>query len=290
MSHRTPVLFKRITPYLLLLPTLCYMAVFIGYPLVEAIILAFQDPTSGMFSLVNFETLARDFHFWEALKYTFTLAAIIIPLQVLLALTVTLILGTRFKGSNLVLYIFIIPLTISDVAAALIWYNILSGSGYLNKVLLSLGLIDKPLHFFGYAYRDMEVLAIVITEIWRATAIVFVVLFAGFQMIGRDYIEAAEVFGASWLQKLRYIILPLLKPSLQTALIIRTLFALQIFGVVWILAGRDIPILAGEAYYWQNEVRVPNVAAAYSLLIAAFSVLIGWLYIKLLKPEYLVRE
>jgi len=290
VSLKTSSIFKKLAPYLLLLPTLGYMVVFIGYPLIEAVILAFQDPDTGVFSLVNFETLAQDFHFWDALKYTFVLAAIIIPLQVLLALAVTLLLSTKFKGSNLVLYIFIIPLTISDVAAALIWYNILSGSGYLNKILLSLGLIREPIHFFGYAYRDMEVLAIVITEVWRATAIVFVILFAGFQMIGRDYIEAAEVFGASWLQKLRYIILPLLKPSLQTALIIRTLFALQIFGVVWILAGRDIPILAGEAYYWQNEVRVPNVAAAYSLLIAAFSIIIGWLYIKLLKPEYLTER
>ena len=290
MSAETSSRFKVLIPYALLAPALTYMAVFVGYPLIEAVGLAFEDPSSGSFSLANFETLARDFHFWEALKYTFSLAVIIIPLQVLLALSVTLLLSFRFKGSDLVLYMFVIPLTISDVVAALIWYNILTGSGYLNRLLINAGLVDSPIPFFGYAHRDMEVLAIVITEVWRATAIVFVILFAGFQMIGRDYIEAAEVFGATWFQKLRHIILPLLKPSLQTALIIRTLFALQVFGVVWILAGRDIPVLAGEAYYWQTEIKNSNVAAAYSLIIAASSVLLGWLYIKLLKPEYLIER
>ena len=287
-NNKTFLFFSsKIIPYILLLPTILYLLIFIGYPLIQAVIMAFQDPRTGAFSLVNFNTLFEDFNFWQAIKYTFLLAAIIIPLQVLFALGVSLLLYTKFKGSNYVLYFFIIPLTISDVAASLIWYNILSGSGYLNKILITLGLIDKPIHFFGYAYRNMEIVAIVITEIWRATAIVFVVLFAGLQMIGKDYIEAAEVFGASTLQKVRHVILPMLKPSLQTALIIRTLFALQVFAVVWILAGRDIPVLAGEAYYWQVEIRNPNVAAAYALFIAFFSIILGYIYLKMFKTRYL---
>ena len=136
----------------------------------------------------------------------------------------------------------------------------------------------------------MEFLALVATEVWRATAIVFVIIFAGLQMISRDYLEAAEVFGATFRQKLRYIILPLLKPSLQAALLIRTLFALQIFGVVWILAGRDIPVLAGEAYYWQTDVRNYHVASAYAIIIALMSIIISFIYITTLKPHYAERR
>ena len=274
------------TPYLLVAPALIYLFTFIGYPLVQAIVLAFQDPSTGSLSLTNFETLFKDAYFWDALKYTFILALIIIPLQTLLALSVALFLNMKFKGANVVLYTFTIPLTISDVAAALIWYNMLTTSGFLNRLLLNLGVIKEPVYFFGYVYRHMELLAIVVTEIWRATAIVFVIIFAGLQLIGRDYLEAAEVCGASVLQRLRYIVLPLIKPSIQAALIIRTLFALQVYAVVWILAGRDIPILAGEAYYWMSELYNPHIAATYSLLIAFFSILIGWFYIKLLKPKY----
>lgn len=286
-ARRKALLFRKLTPYLLLLPTAAYMLFFIGYPIAETVRLAFTDPDTGALGLYNYLTLAQDFHFWEALRYTFLLAGVVIPIQVALALGVSVLLMRRFRGSGAVLYTFLIPLTISDVAAALIWYNILTGSGFLNRFLLNLGLISRPIQFFGYQYRDMEFLAIVTTEVWRATAIVFVIVFAGFQMIGKDYLEAADVFGATQWEKFRYIIFPLVKPSLQTALIIRTLFAMQVFAVVWILAGRDIPVLAGETYYWQVELKNPNVAAAYALIIAAISITLGFLYLKLFKPEYL---
>jgi len=56
---------------------------------------------------------------------------------------------------------------------------------------------------------------------------------------------------------------------------------------VWILAGRDVPILAGEAFYWQTQILNYNVASAYALVIGVISILLGWLYFKFLKPEYL---
>ena len=282
---KTSPLFSRLAPYLLLLPALTYLALLVGYPVLHAVILSLTE--EGSLTLTHFKRMIEDIHFAEALKFTFLLAGIIIPIQILFAIAVSLLLYSRFRGSNICLYIFLIPLAISDVAAALIWYNILAGSGYLNKILLRTGIVQEPIFFFGYAYRRMEVVAIVITEIWRATAIVFVIIFAGLQMIGRDYLEAADIFGATTLQKLRYIILPMLKPSIQSAIIIRTLFAMQVFAVVWILAGRDIPILAGEAYYWQSEIRNPHVASCYALLVAGFSILLGYLYIKLLKPKYM---
>ena len=280
---------QRFLPYLLFAPALSYIMALIGYPLVQAVHLAFTDPESGEPSLTNFQTLISDPNFWEALKNTFLLAAIIIPIQVSIALLVALLINTRFRGHNILLYIVALPLTISDVAAGLIWYSILAPRGFLNKLLISLNIIDRPIYFFGYAFRHMELVAIVLTEVWRATAIVFVIILAGLQMISRDYIEAAEVFGATFTQKLRHIILPLLKPSLQAALLIRTLFALQVFAVVWILAGRDIPILSGEAYYWQTEVRNYNIASAYAIIIALISIVISLIYIVVLKPHYTER-
>ena len=268
-------------------PAVVFLLSFIGYPILEAVRLAFTEPGSGSWSIRNFSVMFNDPYFWEALRFTFLLAAMIIPVQLALGLLVSVFLSSNFRGRGFVLYTFLIPLTISDVAAALIWYNILTESGYLNKWLLGLGLIESPLRFFGYEYRSMELLAIFITEVWRATAIVFIILFANLQMISREYLEAAEVFGADTLTKIRRIVIPLLKPGIQTALIIRTLFAMQIFAVVWILAGRDIPILAGEAYYWQVEIKDTGVAAAYSLIIALVSMSLGALYIKLFKPKYL---
>ncbi|NJE08364.1 sugar ABC transporter permease [Thermococcus sp. M39] len=276
-------------PYLLILPAFAYLMFFVGYPLIQALYLAFTE--NGAFSLATVSRTISDPRFWDALKYTIGLAAVIVPTQVVLALILALVMNRAFRGKDLALYALIIPLTISDVAAGLIWYAMLSPSGFLNKLFLNIGLIDNPVYFFGYQFRHMEFLAIVLAELWRATAIVFVIILAGLQMISPEYLEVAEVFGADYWTKLRKIVIPLLKPSIQSALIIRTLFAMQVFGIVWILAGRDIPILAGEGFYQLTEIKDYGVASIYALTIAALSIVLGAMYIKFMRAEYLeVKE
>ncbi|MEM1929987.1 MAG: sugar ABC transporter permease, partial [Thermofilaceae archaeon] len=176
-------------------------------------------------------------------------------------------------------------LAVSEVAAALLWYTMLSSSGFLNKALMRIGLISRPIYFFGYQFRDRTLLAIILTEIWRATAIVFVIIYAGLQMINREYLEAADVFGMSFWQKLRYVILPLLKPSIQTALVIRTLFALQIVGPIFVLGGEYVRVLATEVVYWYSMRLNPAVASAWAVLVGAVTLALGGLYIKLLSPK-----
>jgi multiple sugar transport system permease protein len=278
---------ERAAPYLLVAPALAYMVFFIGYPLAQGIRLAFFDE-QGRFTTANLDYLLNSplSRFRDALVYTLTITGVVVTIEFFLALLLAFFFNSfRFRGRGAALYVVVLPLTISDVAAGLIWYAMLTGNGFVNKLLLSLGAISEPVEVFGHTRT--EFLAVVLAEVWRSTAIVFVILFAGLQMVSREYLEAAEVFGATGWQKLRYIVLPLLLPSMQAALIIRTLFALQIFGDVWILAGRDIPVLAGEAYYEQVELHHTGVAALYALIIAGISLALGALYIRLFRAKYL---
>ncbi len=290
MSNKTRKysLVEKYLPYILIAPALSYLLFFIGYPLTQGVLLAFTDQ-NGHFTLqhVYYLLYSPSSNFWPALEDTLALAAVIIPIQVMLALGFSLMLSANFKGKDMALYILIIPLTISDVAGGLIWYSMLASNGFFNKLFMTLGIINQPIQFFGWQFRPMEFIAIVLAEVWRATALVFVIIFAGLQMISKEYIEAAEVFGAGTWTKLRHIIFPMLKPSVQTALLIRTLFAFQVFGVVMVLAGRDIPVLAGEAYYEQTILYHYGVAALYALIIAAISIVIGYIYIKMFKAQYL---
>jgi len=278
---------EKYIPYILIVPALAYILFFIGYPLAQAVYLAFFKGGAFTAENINYLLYSPQSKFVEALYFTMALTAVVVPAQIALALGLATLFSFKFWGKSVALYIVILPLTISDVAAGLIWYAMLSPNGFLNKLLIDLGLIRGPIYFFGYQFRNMEFLAIVLTELWRATAIVFVIIFAGLQMISQELIEAAEVFGASLWQKLRYVVFPLLKPSIQAAALIRTLFAFQVFGVVWILAGRDIPVLAGEAYYTQVELRHIGAASLYALTIACISATLGYMYIKLLKAKYL---
>ena len=274
-------------PLLLLLPTLIYLIAFLGYPLIETFILAF---TSDQGTLGNFKRLTATGEFWEALRNTLLITAVIVPLQLGFALMLALFINMKFKGYTFILYIISIPLALSDVSASLMSYTIFAPMGYLNKLLMNLHIIDRPIYFFGFTYQTREFWVIVLTEVWRATPLVFVIILAGLQAVNKEYLEAADIFGFSRWQKFTRIILPLLKPSILSALLIRTLFAFQIFGVVWLLAGRDIPILAGEAYYWQTEVNNSNVACTYGLVIALVSLVISWAYLTFLKPGHLEGE
>lgn len=277
---------KNWTPYLLFLPVLIYLAGFVGYPLIKALGIAFTSE-AGKFSLENFITLTRDYTFWKALKNTLLFLIIIVPLQVIFAFLLALFVNSRFKGYMTVLYIISIPLALSDVSAALMSYNIFTSHGFLNKFLMSFGIIETPIYFFGLGLSSRAFWVIVLTELWRATPLVFVILLASLQTISKDYLEAADVFGFSSWQKFFYITLPLTMPSLQSALLIRTLFAFQIFGVVWLLSGRDIPILAGEVYYQQAELNNFQLAATYGFIIAFICIIISWVYITFLKAKHL---
>ena len=273
------------TPYLLVVPTLAFLSVFFIYPMAQAISLAVTDPSTGALTWAHFRRMSSDLYFGQAVRFTLIITAIAIPLQVALGLAIALLVNTRFRGHTMFLYLTALPIGISDLAAGMIWLSILTERGYLNAALQRLGLIEQPVVFLTVERPEWLLAAIILTELWRATAIVMVILLAGLQLIPKDYAEMAAVFGAGRWQTARHVILPLLRPSLQTALIIRTILAFQLFATVVTLAGRQIPVLAGETYFWYSLYRSPSVASAYAVLILLLSASITWIYLYVFAPK-----
>jgi multiple sugar transport system permease protein len=226
-----------------------------------------------------------DLNFGIALKNTLILVAVVVPLQMVVALGMAMLLQNMDRGRMAFLYIWTIPLGVSDLAAGLAWLAIFNDRGYFNTVLSGMGFISGPTSWLSYQSPTALFVCVVIAEIWRATAIVLVILVAGVQLIPKEYNEAAEVFGASPWKRFVKITLPLLKPSLQSALILRTVLAFEVFAVVYALAGRDMPILVGEAYNWQGAYQNTNVASAYALFILLISIASTLVYLKVLKVK-----
>lgn len=272
------------TPYLLLVPATLFLAIFFIYPMIQSLIISLQDSQGG-FTFDNINTMIKDVNFGDALRNTLLFIVVIVPLQVVLALIMALIINTGLKGAGAFLYIWTIPLAISDLAAGIVWLAIFTERGYINSLLKQLGLIQTPISFLSFENPTTVFVAVVIAELWRATSIVMVILVAGLQVIPKTYSEAAEIFGASPWQRLRYVILPLLRPSLQVALILRTILAFQTFAIVVALAGRALPVLAGEAYNWYNGYRNVGVAAAYALLILILSIANTFIYLRFLQTK-----
>jgi multiple sugar transport system permease protein len=275
----------RLLPYALIAPAVVFLAAFFLLPLAQTIALSFQSGDG--IGLDNYARMVGDLNFTTALRNTFLLVITIVPIQVVLALAMGMMLQRIARGRDLVLWIWTIPLGVSDLAAGLVWLALLQDSGYLNSALYALGLIDGPRSWLNAEAPVTLFLGIVAAEVWRATAIVLVILVAGLQLIPKEYGEAAEVFGASPWVKFCKVTLPLLKPSLQSALILRTVLAFEVFAVVYAIGGRNMPVLVGEAYVWQRDNQNYGVAAAYAVLIMAISLAATVIYLKALRvrPE-----
>lgn len=269
-------------PYALVAPTIAYLLVFFAWPMLQALILAFQNE-EGAWSMDAMQRMTGDLHFGDAVRTTLVFAGVVIPLQTVLALAMALLLASGLRGAGVFLYLWAIPLGISDLASGVVWLSIFTDRGYVNSVLVGLGLDQTGFSFLSYENPLSLFLCAAVAEVWRATSIVMVILLAGLQVIPKDYAEAAEVFGANAWQRFWNVTLPLLRPSLQVALILRTILAFQVFAVVIALAGRQLPVLAEEAYHFYYDIRSPNVAAAYALVIMLLSLAFTAIYLRLLR-------
>jgi len=257
-------------PYLLLLPATLFLGVFFLYPFLLVAWEAFTQ--EGAFTLQHFATMAGHWKFPTAFWNTMLLALAVVPVQLALALLMATLVTRMTTGRDVFLYIFTIPLGISDLAAGIIWLAIFEQTGFLNTLLAGVGVIDQPATWLGYQNKGMIFLAVVLAEVWRATAIMLVILVAGMGLIPKEYGEAAEVFGAGPWQRFVRVTLPLLRPSLQTALILRTILAFEVFAVVAALGGTNLPVLMGETFVWQFDLQDRSVAAAYAMVILAISI------------------
>ena len=279
---------NRWLPYALIAPAAIFLAVFFVVPLAQTIQLSFDGGAGGLFG--NYARMAGDINFAAALRNTFMLVLLVVPLQVALALAMGLMLQRMDRGRDLVLWIWTIPLGVSDLAAGLVWLAILQNTGFLNSLLFQLGLLAGPTAWLNAESPVTLIAGIVAAEVWRATAVVLVILFGGLQLIPREFDEAAAIFGASPWRRFTRITLPLLKPSLQSALILRTVLAFEVFAVVYALGGRNVPVLVGEAYVWQNENQNYGVAAAYAVLVMAISLASTVVWLRVLKVAPEMRE
>src|SRR5215217_1844902 len=145
-------------PYALLAPSLVYLAVFFALPMVNAFGLAFQGDAGG-YSLEPIRRMLGDERFGDALRTTLLLVVI-----------------ARLKGTDLWLYVFALPLGISELAAGIVWFSIFTEQGWLNSLLTQLGVLDRPFIFLDYQRPVLLILTIVVAEAWRATSIIMVIL------------------------------------------------------------------------------------------------------------------
>src|SRR5260370_25658675 len=157
----------RLAPYLLIAPSVLFLTVLFIVPMLQAIALAFHSADG--WGAGNFLRMTGDLNFSDAVTDTFEIVVLAVPLQLALAIGMSMMLRHVNRGRDIVLWIWSIPLGISDLAAGIVWLSILNDQGYLNSLLFRFGLISGPVSYLTYETPVALLAAIAIAELWRAT-------------------------------------------------------------------------------------------------------------------------
>ncbi len=264
---------RNILPYLLIAPVLIYYVAFWLQPVLSAVTGSFLDG-ENTFTFRYYAAIFRDGHFYRALFNTAFIVAVSVTLEFLAAFILALLINTRFRGSGIFFFIAMIPMALPPVAIGAMWSSGLAEYGWLNSLLHHLGMNEtggKIAFLAGGEFASM--LLVVLVDAWQVIPLMMIILLAGMQNLDKEMEEAGYVFGGSRLTVLRKITVPLLKPTIQTALILRIISAIQIWLIIVMLFGfRRVPVLLEELIFYKEVLRGPEnfkIALAYAVLVAA---------------------
>ncbi|MGN6404466.1 carbohydrate ABC transporter permease [Sinomonas sp.] len=235
----------------LLAPTLILLAVVIIYPVVNAIIMSFQkdaglDTATGFFvqgGAAGFDNythwLAQQCNgvscppgtlgsqFWGAMSTTFFFAIVTVALETVLGFWMAIIMARSFRGRSVVRAAVLVPWAIPTAVTAKLWFFIFAFEGIANK------LFGQQILWTGSEWPARW--AIIISDVWKTTPFMALLILAGLQLIPDEVYEAAKVDGASAWQRFTQITLPLVRPALMVAILFRMLDALRMFDLPYIM-------------------------------------------------------
>lgn len=230
------------TPYLLLLPAIFLILVFMVYPIGNVFYLSLQhyNPTkpwiNGFAGTENFVNILTDRDFWNSLRVSVKWVLSEVVLQLVFGMIIALILNQRFKGRGVFRALTFIPWAMSGVLTAVLWSLIYNENvGLLNDVLLKLGLAKSSSAWL--ANSKLVFGSVVVAELWRGIPFFAISLLAAMQSISGDLYEAADVDGCSKWNAFRYITLPSLKDTIILTTLLRTVWEFNSVDLIYSLTG-----------------------------------------------------
>lgn len=260
-----------------LIPLLLYLTIFTIVPVLRSVLLSFQSKGASGPSFSNYTWLFSHFQFQESLINTILITIIALALELMLALSIALLL-TGGGRKRIIQALILIPLGIPTIVVASNMRYIFDTNGFVNQILSRLHLIDIPINWLGGGF--LTLMSVVIADMWKVTPLMMLILLAGLERIPKELFEAARIDGSSFWQELRFIILPLLKPFITMALIIRGIDTFRIFELPLALAGQSFKVLSSFAFFEYRNYNNPYTAAAASTIL--FLIILGsiLLYLK----------
>ena len=271
-------------------PSIIVIAIVAIYPIGYAVWLSLHEYSvrvpglsrwAGSLGLRNYTTTLKDSVFWDAFKTTFIFTGASVTLELILGLAMAIAMHSAFKGRGVLRTVILVPWAVLTVVTAITWRSIFEPDlGFANSVLKALHLPGGHTVWLGQKPEALFVL--IFADVWKTAPFMALLILAGLQVIPDDIYEAAKVDGSTAWQRFTKITLPLLKPAILVALIFRTLDALRIFDLPFVLTkgAFGTNTLSLQAYQTFQQNRIIGLGAAISILTFITVMAVSFLYIR----------
>jgi multiple sugar transport system permease protein len=282
--RRSKGLSERRLAVLMVTPSMILIAVVAAWPIIYAIWLSLHEYSvrvaglsrwAGSLGLRNYSTALSDPDWWAALEHTLIFTVTSVVLELVIGLAMALCMHEAFRGQGLLRTVVLVPWAVLTVVTAVMWRTMfVAPYGFINTILgtQTVWLGSEP----------QALIVIIIADVWKTAPFMALLILAGLQVIPGEIYEAAKVDGASTWQRFRKITLPLLMPAILVALIFRTLDALRIFDLPYVLTqGQNgtstLSTIAQETFATN---RIYGLGSAMAVLTFIVVMIVSFSYIR----------
>ncbi|MCK8603052.1 carbohydrate ABC transporter permease [Desulfoferrobacter suflitae] len=283
-SYRFPELR---TTAVFLLPLTGFLVLFILVPVIGAIVdslyLEVTFLPARFAGFENYRWMVRNPGFWQSFAFTLLFVLVSVPLEIVLGLTFALLLNEKTAARGLLRACVLIPWAIPAAVSARTWELIYNYNyGLANFLWIRLGLSSTPINWLGSELGAFT--SLVCADAWKTTPFVAIILLAGLSAIPEDLYRQAEVDGANFFRRFTTITLPLIKPAIIVALIFRSVDALRVFDIVYVLThGGPGGSTTSLSLYGYNYFLIGDFGygSAVSVVLFAVALVLSVTYVKI---------
>ena len=269
---------------LMVAPSMALIAVVAAYPIIYAIWLSLHEYSvrqsglsrwAGPVGLRNYQNALNSGEWWASLSHTLIFTVTSVALELVIGLAMALAMHAAFKGQGLLRTVVLVPWAVLTVVTAVMWRTMfVSPYGFVNT------LLGTDTVWLGS--EPQALIVIIIADVWKTAPFMALLILAGLQVIPGEVYEAAKVDGATTWQRFTRITLPLLMPAILVALIFRTLDALRIFDLPYVLTqGQNgtstLSTIAQEAFATN---RIYGLGSAMAVLTFIIVMIVSFSYIR----------
>jgi len=274
-------------PYFLVLPSLIFLILLTIYPLFYALYYSFHYWVIGspviFIGLDNYYFVLTNPLFINSLIITLKFSGIVVAIQLLLGLAIALGVSGIKRGQGLICALLIMPMSVAPVIAGIIFrYLYFKGTGVVHYFLSLLGIPLPPEGILGNP--DTAFWGLVVTDVWEWTPFISLIILASLLSVPSDIVEAARVDGASSVKIFRHITLPLIKPTLFIAAMLRFMQAYNTFDIVYVETGggpgTTTQTLSHYLFYEGLVYYRLGYASALTLIIFLIAIVVINIYLK----------